>query len=192
MAAPAIDTSKILIGYGYLFTAVADTAQPLDSVIYGGDPGAAWTYIGATEEGVTYGFEREVNDHFVEEQSAAVLTTPGNGALSFSAALAEVTIENLKLALGGGSIVTTAAAAGVVGKKVLTLSDQYDSFALCFYGKNPAGHYRRIYLPRARSVATLEVANRRNESKQLFNVTFNSNSALEDIKITDKTANAVA
>ena len=192
MAAPAIDTSKILIGYGYLFTAVADTVEPDDTVIYGGDPGTDWTYIGATEEGVTYGFEREVNDHFVEEQSSAVLTTPGNGALSFSAALAEVTIENLKLALGGGTITTIAAAAGVVGKKVLTLSDQYDSFALCFYGKNPLGHYRRIYVPRARSVATLEVANRRNESKQLFNVTFNSNSALADIKITDKTADAAA
>lgn len=192
MAAPTIDTSNILVGFAFLHVAAADEPAPADTVAHGGDPGGNWRYTGATEEGWSLGFEREVNDHFVEEQSASVFTTPGNGALTLSGSLAEVTLENMLLALGGGSLATQAAASGVIGKKTLTLSDQYDSYAVLLDGLNPEGFFRRVYIPRARSVASLEVAFRRNEQKQLFNVTLTSNSALDDIIIVDKTANALA
>src|SRR5215212_10546236 len=99
MTAPAIDTSKIAIGYGIMWYADGDTAKP--TTLFGGDLGAsvvAWDYIGATSEGVTWGKSTEPVDLSVEESSIAVQTQPGTGAFTFAAGLAEITPANIKFA----------------------------------------------------------------------------------------------
>lgn len=185
---PQIDTTKVLIGTVHLYVAPADTAMPADTVEYGGAWGASWRFPGATEEGVNFAFERDTNMHYVEEQPTPVAVTVGNSQFRVETALAEATLDNLKLAFGGGTLTTQASGVGVIGKSTLALSDTLDELAVGLEGLNPAGFFRRVYIPRVVSVATVEVANRRNESKQTYNVQLQSICRMNEIQVIDKTA----
>jgi hypothetical protein len=46
---------------------------------------------------------------------------------------------------------------------------------------------RSVYIPRAQSVGSLDVQNRRAEQKQLLGLTLNSSCTFAEIKISDKT-----
>lgn len=174
---PNIDTTNALIGVAYLWTAPGDTAKPATSIAYGGAMAGAWTYIGGTEEGVSFSREIDVNRHYWEEQSAPVRNTPGQGTVSVTALMGEATMNNLKLAFGSGSLTTAS------GITTLTLSDVLDTIAVVLDGVNPLGLFRRIYIPRANSVASLEVANRRTESLTSFPLTLESVCRMNEIVI---------
>jgi hypothetical protein len=174
---PSINTSNITIGVGYLYHAAADTAEPAAAPGPAGAAPAGFTYVGATEEGVSLNLDREVNPHYVEEQSIQVFSTPGNSTFTIELQLAESTLANMKLGVGGGSIASD----------VLTLSDELDIVAL-FLDMPAAGNDRRtVYIPRANSVGGLDMSLRRNESKQLITASFQSACALDEITITDYT-----
>jgi hypothetical protein len=117
---PSIDTGNVIIGVGYLYHAAADTAEPATAPGPGGAAPAGYTYVGATQEGVTLNLDREVNQHYVEESSIQVFSTPGNSTFTIELQLAESTLANWKLGVGGGSIASD----------VLTLSDTLDIVAL--------------------------------------------------------------
>jgi hypothetical protein len=159
---PSITVSNVVIGVGYLYHAAADTAKPANPPGPAGAAPAGYTYVGATEEGVSLNLDREVNPHYVEEQSIQV---------------AESTLANWKLGVGGGTIASS----------VLTLSDELDEVALYLDGPRPgvAANRRTIYIPRAISVGGLEVSYRRNESKQLVTASFQSACAFDEIEIED-------
>lgn len=175
---PTITTANVVIGVGYLYYAAADTADPGAAPGPAGSAPAGFTYVGATEEGVSVSLDRETNPHYVEEQSIQIFTTPGNSTLTVDLQLAESTLANWKLGTGGGSITGG----------VLTLADDLDVFAIYLDGPAPDGDRRTIYMPRANSVGGLEVNMRRNESKQLISASFQSACALDEIAIEDHTA----
>jgi hypothetical protein len=176
---PTVTSANVVIGVGYLYHAAADTARPTGVGSVPGPAGSAptgWTYVGATEEGVTLNLDREINDHYVEESSIQVFSTPGNSTFTIELQLAESTLANWKLGVGGGSIAS--------GE--LTLSDTLDIVALYVDAPAPGSAQRRtVYIPRASSVGGLDVAMRRNESKQLITASFRSACALSEIKIKD-------
>jgi hypothetical protein len=178
MAAPAIDTTKIAIGYGILWVAAGDTAKP--TTVFGGDLGAtvtAWDYIGATAEGVTWGKDTEPQDHFVEESSIAVKTMPGTGRFAFETQLAEITPANVQLALGGGGTLS-----GAAGSEQIIPSETLIDYAITFDAVAPGTNkIMRIYVPRARVLSSLEVPNRRAEAIQLLNVEIVANCAFTEI-----------
>ena len=173
---PSITASNVVIGVAYLYTAAADTAKPASPPGPAGAAPAGYTYVGATEEGVSLTMDREVEDHYVEESSIQVFSTPGNSTFSIECQLAESTLANWKLGVGGGTI----------SSGLLTLSDTLDVVAIYLDGPAPtaaATNRRTIYIPRANSIGGLEVAYRRNESKQLITATFRSACALDEIEI---------
>jgi hypothetical protein len=174
---PSITVSNVVIGVGYLYHAAADTAKPANPPGPAGAAPAGYTYVGATEEGVSLNLDREVNPHYVEEQSIQVFSTPGNSTFTIELQLAESTLANWKLGVGGGTIASS----------VLTLSDELDEVALYLDGPRPgvAANRRTIYIPRAISVGGLEVSYRRNESKQLVTASFQSACAFDEIEIED-------
>jgi hypothetical protein len=173
---PSITTANVVIGVGFLYYGPADTASPGTAPGPAGAAPAGYTYVGATEEGVSLNLDREVNQHYVEESSIQVFSTPGNSTFTIELQLAESTLANWKLGVGGGDI-----AGGV-----LTLSDELDIVALYLDAPGPGNDRRTIYIPRANSVGGLEVAMRRNESKQLITASFQSACALDEIEITDE------
>jgi hypothetical protein len=186
------DVRKVVVGTGALFVATGDT--PLvddDTPLFEGWE-APWVHPGFSEEGVNFSFERDLNFHRVEEQSAPVAVTVNESTLSFATALAETTLENYKLAAGGGKLTTTAPAAGQIGKDEYEFSDDLDVSAVGFEARNAFGFFRRIYVPRAVATGTVEVNNRRSESKKLFATNFQSISDMSQIRMIDKTKEALA
>src|SRR5215212_509992 len=179
MAAPAINTANLAIGYGILWYADADTPKP--TTVYGGDLGAsvaAWDYVGATIEGVTWGKSTEANDLFVEESSIAVMTAAGTGSFTFAAALAEITPANIKFSMGGGGTLS-----GSAGSEQYIPDEELAEYAITFDASAPGTNkILRIYVPRARVTSTLEVANRRSEALQQLNTTVTANCPFSDLR----------
>jgi len=185
MAAPAIDTSKLAIGYAIMWYAVSDTAKP--TTVYGGDLGAsvaAWDYIGATQEGITWNNSTDTNDLFVEESRTAVMTQPGTGTFAFSAALAEISPVNVQLWMGGGGTLS-----GTAGSEQYIPSETLEEYAIVVDAP-AAGTDKilRIYVPRARVVASDDTSFRRAENYQTLGITVTANCAYSDLRFNWATA----
>lgn len=179
--APTKDITKVVVGIGNLYVAEFPTPYPLNDgaaspatpamIPYNGDMPAAWQYIGATEEGVSQSFERDITDHRVEEQSSVAQQTVNTSALTYTASLAEHTLEHMVLSFGTGSIESVAGPAGATIRR-LRFSDELNYMSMLFEGRGPDGAFYRYYIPRISSTATSETAHRRSESKKLLPVTF--------------------
>ena len=156
---------------------MADAAEPSAASGTGAAIGS-WTQIGGTEEGVALNLERDITNHYIEEVAIQVFSTPGTSTFSMSGSMAEMTLANWKLGVGGGT----------VASNVLTLSDTLDTVALYLDMQAPGATTRRtVYVPRAQSTGSLDVQNRRAEQKQLIGFNFNTSCTFAEIKITDKT-----
>jgi hypothetical protein len=189
--APSIDTTKVLIGTAILYTAPANTAAPADTIADGTTWASPWTYVGATEEGVSLAVGTDTGDIRVEEQSTPVLIVVNAKNVRILAALSEDTIENMKLAYGGGTLTTTAAATGIPGTKKLVLSNSVSILAAGFEGVNSYGFYRRVYIPQVLSVADVTTPYRRAANNRAYNIELRAVCDPSLITITDKTAIAL-
>lgn len=177
MAAPVIDPTKAAIGFAYLWTAPASTAEPATTILYGEDMLSPWVYVGGTLEGITMGGNTETNFHYFEEQSSPVKSTPGQGTMSVTCTLGEVTMANLKIALGAGTLATAS------GITTVTPSDIVDELAIVVDGVNEIGKFKRLYIPRVTVSSDFELAFRRTEAIQGYQVTFQSTCLRSAIKI---------
>lgn len=188
------NVQNILVGLSHLYFAPAPEAYVADTVLYGQIPVVApsnWKYVGAVEDGVTQGFSRDTQAHHIENQSSEVLRTVTASTITIACSLAENTLENMKLSYGGGAITQTAAAVGQPGKRRLTLSDNLDFLSVILEGLNPQGFYRRYYIPRLTSTASVETANRRAEAKKLLPVTLTASCEITRIFVDDMVAAAL-
>lgn len=190
--APTKDATKVLIGYGNGYIAPLATAPPADTVNLDGTWPAGWVHYGYTEEGLTLNWERDVQDHYVEEQDISVFSTVGESTLTFEFGMAETTMENLRYALGGGTITTQAAASGLIGKKTLVISDRPSEYMFGFEIKNEFGHWERWIIPRGLFTGSLEVNYRRSEDKRIYTAEFKAACRVNEISIVSKTALALA
>lgn len=196
-----VDATNVVAGYAVAFTAPVGTAFPAQDIPanqgVGGvltDWSAPWVNIGATQEGVTFGVVENSNDIPIEEQSTPALVTITSMDISVAVVLSEDTLETLKLAYGGGTITTTAAATGQIGKKVLALADPssgVSQLALGFDAPNKQGFYRRVQIPRVLAVANVQTAYRRAADSRRYAVTFRAISPPNQISVIDKTAAAL-
>lgn len=171
---------NIIVGEVALFYAPVDTPNPADTVpLFEGweDP---WIHPGYTEEGVATNFERETQDHNVEEDALPAMRATTTATFTISTSFAENLLENMRIAYGGGTIDGTAD-----GKQTLTLSNDLEELAVGFEGRAPNGKMRRVIIPRVVSSGTVETANRRAESKRLLPAEFASLCALSEIYIAD-------
>jgi hypothetical protein len=188
---PNPDTTNVLVGYARLYTAPAGTAMPAETVAFDGAWGSSWTYIGATEEGITQTIGTDTGTITIEESSIAVLTTVTAKTFTLGFALSEDTLESIKLAAGGGTITTTAAASAQIGKKVLTLSDTLDQLAVGFEAVNKFGFFRRVYVPTVLSTGTVATPYRRAANNRAYPVELHATCRPDQIQIVDKTAAAL-
>jgi hypothetical protein len=186
-----IDTTKVLFGLVAVYTAPSGTAGPADTVAIGTAWSAPWVPIGSTDAGITRTLTRNTVDIRIEEQQLPVARVADTSDLTYSFDLAEDTMENEKLAFGGGTITTTAASTGVIGKKTLVLSETIDQLALGFEGKNSLGFWRRYIVPIVSSTGTVTTTYRRVADKRMLTVTLSAQCKLSDITIAEMTAAAL-
>ena len=100
-----MDPANVRLGPGTLYVAPLGSTEPTD---LSGDWDNAWVGVGYTDAGSTISFNASFEDVFVAEELDPILTlqTERRGEVSFAAA--EITAQNLQLALNGGTITTPA------------------------------------------------------------------------------------
>lgn len=195
---PTYQRNRVMAGMAALYLAPYSEASPAvlpaETVALGGawpSSPQPWTPIGATEQGVSMLWRRSTQSLTIEEQLTPVSVETTEIEAKFEAVLAEDTFETVRVAFGGGTVTTTAAASGVIGKKVLDLSSDLTNFALGLECKNTYGFFRRILVPKIVSIADVELINRRAASLRLYKVSFWSLVPPEDMDFVEKTANAL-
>ena len=187
----AVNTANVMVGVGTGYTAPVGTVNPLDTLAMGAPWLTPWVQWGATEEGLSFAVGSDTADIRIEEQAPPVLIVMNARNIRIITSLSEDTVENMKLAFGGGIITTQAAGVGTIGKKTLTLSDELEVLKAGFEGRNPFGHWRRVIIPRISSIADVTTAYRRASNNRAYSIELRALCAASEITITDMTAPAV-
>lgn len=168
--------NNVIVGQAAGYFAPADEPAPADTVAAFGDWAGQWVNPGGTEDGWKLTGNQSTTDHRIEEQASVVRQTLESRTFGIGASLAEDTLENIKYAFGGGTIVVTPGTAGAPTVKVFTLSDEVDEFAVGLDMQTAGGSFglatRRIIIPRAVSAASVDTAFRRSAAKRLWPVAF--------------------
>jgi hypothetical protein len=184
----AVNTANVLVGQAALYTAPVGTIYPLDTLAPGVPWLTPWVHVGATEEGVGFAVGSDTADIRIEEQATPVMVVMNSRNIRVIVSLSEDTVETMKLAYGGGTIVTQAAGVGVIGKKTLTLSDELETLAAGFEGRSPAGLFRRVIIPRIISVADVTTTYRRATNNRAYSIELRAICAASEIRVCDQTA----
>lgn len=183
--------TNIIVGMAKGYTSPVGTAMPLDTVTFDTPWTTPWTYWGATDAGVQFNVNKNTTEHHIEEQSNPALVTVESSQFQVVTTLAEDTLETMKLAYGGGTLTTQAAATGTIGKKTLTLSDTLQQLALGFEGLGPEGFWRRVSIPVVIAAGQVGTPYRRSNGKRVYPVTFSAICAPSQVKIDEMTAAAL-
>lgn len=192
MTAPVRSTEHVRWGYADMWFGEADETIPASAATLA-EPATGYTGVGYTAEGATLTVTKETEEARVEEELLAIGEDVVNVGLSLTLAFAEDTLENRAMAYGIGEVVTTAASSGQIGKKKLSFDTNLRVISLVLMATNGYGFKDRIYLPRVIATGDVETAYRRSPSeKRIIPVTFKVIGTLDDIDVTQMTAEATA
>lgn len=176
------DPQNVVVGLAVGYYAEVGAIAPANTVPFAGDWGTGWVNPGGTEEGWRLTGDASTQSHTIEEQPNPVLQTLESRTMGIAAALAEDTLESLRLAFGGGTITTAAA-----GVRDFKLSEGIEEFAVGLDMQTVGGVTRRIVIPRASGTGSVDVAFRRSAAKRLWPVQFNALCKPSEIIIRDIT-----
>ncbi|MBX3016006.1 MAG: hypothetical protein KF832_31080 [Caldilineaceae bacterium] len=124
------NVANLLVAYANIWYAPVGEALPNpNSVGVGADWGGNWASVGYTNAPFSMGYTATTRKYYVEQENLPVAESIEETAADFETQLAEITADNLKLAMGGSKS-TTAAGASQVGLEELqaggaTALDEY-------------------------------------------------------------------
>lgn len=186
------DANNVVVGHAVMWYApwVAGSVKPLiadATAVFNVTAWetAGWTAAGATNEGFKVNVETSTTTVTIEEQSTPVGERLESRTLTIEAALAEDTLETMKLSWGGSTITTVA---GPPAKRTMTLSDDIGLYTVALEMKNKGGFARRLYIPKVSITGSGEVSFRRAADKRLYPIRCASLSAPTEIQVVDFTA----
>jgi len=189
---PSYTAANVLTGSAKMYTQVYDAdlppETPDDDLELGELWDTPWKPIGATENGVMFGFKRATDDITIDEQITPVDKRTKDLNFTIEVELSEDTIETMMLAYGGGEITTVAAGAGTPGTKTLVISSDLTYFAFGFEGINPFGLPRRVIVPISVSTANAKTRYQRAKKQRTYATSFESLVAPELVVIREITA----
>jgi hypothetical protein len=195
---PTYDPLRVMTGMAAIYLApfseASPAALPAESVALGGawpSSPQPWTAVGASEQGASVIFRRSTQNLMIEEQLTPILVETTEVEFRVEITLAEDTLETMRTAMGGGTVTTTAAASGQIGKKTLVLANDLTHFALGLESKNSHGFFRRMLVPNIVSIADVETSYRRAANLRLYKISLWCLSPIQNVTIVDKTANAL-
>lgn len=167
----AASATNLIAGAGELFRAPFGSTEPEDTAVQDA-PAAPWTSLGATDDGVTLTVSRE----FFKLRMDQAVDAPGRRMterdVTIATNLAEITLENLALAIGQDASTIEAGA----GFKAMDLEgddsgEEPDYFALLFRGRAPGGYRRHVIGRKMLSTEEVETAYKKGD-QTLYPVTF--------------------
>lgn len=163
---PRGNPSAVALGPGYLFIAVLGSTEP-DDLTTAWD--AAWVPIGYTQEGSSFSYQPSFEDVEVAEELDPIdsISTGRQIQVSFSAA--ELTAENFKRAMNGGTIT-------IVG----TAPDDFYTFeppdlgdeTQVMLGFESEDHQERWVYRQCKQTGNIETARRKGAEKGLVPMEF--------------------
>lgn len=184
--------SNVIVGVATLYIAPANTAatglSPTVGTAAFATVASPWVLSGFTEDGVTLNVDNNNNLIRVEEQPTPVLAVKDTTSVTVDVSFAEDTIANMVNAYGGGTVTTVAAGAQAPGYTTLALSDYLTEVALQFFGANPAGFVRQVYIPAAFSNGKVKTSYRRAKANRSYPTAFEAVCDMPSITIIDLTA----
>lgn len=192
---PAIDTTKVLYGVGLTYTAPQGTALPSDQNLGVGSSwiSGGWSYIGATDAGVSLTWNPSTVDIDVEEQPTPVAVLVDKATMQVTFDFNEETLANINMAYGNaGTVAVTAPGASQPGKSVLSLSTTFPTLACAVVGKNSLGFARVVSIPGIMSSGQVKTDFRRSANQRMWPCTFNATCAFSSIQFIDLTAIATS
>lgn len=165
----SVTTTNLVQGPGTLYSGAFGVTEPADTAV-ASPPGAGWTDVGGTSDGVTITKNKEIVELTVDQ----VMDVPGRRQVKrdvvVSTNLAEPTLENLALAENGGTITTGA------GFKSYEPLDGVTAFqptykALLFDGPGPGEFPSRFIMRKALQTGNTEFAYKK-DAQTVFTVQF--------------------
>ena len=192
---PAYTSSNVLYGIGVLFTAPVGTAVVSDQNLGVGSAwvSGGWSYVGATEAGVSLTFNPTTTDIRIEESQTPVAALVDQVNMQITTSLAEETLTNINLAYGNsGTVAVTAPGASQPGKSVLTLSVNFASLAAVIIGKNQLGYARVLSVPTVMSAGSVKTDYRRAANSRIYPLTLSAICPVSQITVTDLTSIATS
>lgn len=143
----ARDVTEVLVGPGTLYTAPLGEAFPANPTTA---PAGNWVEIGYSEDGWTVEADKTLEDVLVAEEVDPIATYKTAQSIRLTGQMAQASLENLKLAFGGGSIAVDTPAAGYDTYSP-PASDSFDELAVLFRTNAPgtSGWKRDWQFPRA-------------------------------------------
>jgi hypothetical protein len=197
---PSYVTTNVLFGVGILMTAPnpsvgVGASVPSDQNLGVGSAwtGLGWSYVGATEAGVTLTYNPTVQNINIEEQPTPVGIAVSAAALDITTNLSEETLSHVSLAWGNSATsAVTAPGAGQPGKTVLTLSTSFATLSCALIGMNQLGFARVLYIPIVVSAGQVQTAFRRAAQQRLYPLTLSAICPYNTITWTDLTAVATS
>lgn len=192
---PAVNTLNVCYGLGLVFTAPLGTLLPSDQNLGVGSAwtGGGWSYVGATDTGVTLTWTPSTVDISIEEQPTPVDKVVDKATAEITFNFSEETLANINLAYGGaGTIAVTAAGAGQPGKQVLSLSTNFPQLACAVLSKNQLGFARVLDVPAVMSAGTVATTYRRAANQRMYPCTLGAVCPFSQIAWVDLTSIATS
>ena len=178
---PAYTGSNVVVSQAQLYYQpyVVGTpgTLPADTVALGTAWTTPWVAIGATDQGVTLNFARKTQNIMIEEQQTPILVLSDTTDVSIDVDLAEDGLEQLRVAMGGGTITTGTTS------DTLQINSDVSQFAIGLETKNPAGLARRFLFQPCVSTGNIKTEFRRAANKHMYSTSFVYTGALENITI---------
>lgn len=188
----AVSVSNLTQGPGVLYTAEVGVTEPVDTAVATA-PGAGYTDVGGTMDGVTIAVNQEYSELAVDQ----VVDVPGRRItkreVTLATNLAEPTLENLSIAMNAGDVTVATGSKSLVPDND-TSATQPKYRALLFDGFAPGAAAdgtaprRRVLVRRALSTDNTEFAYKKDE-QTVFSVTFSAHyvsSTVPSFKIIDE------
>lgn len=193
---PNYNVANVLFGVGIVFTNTnPSAAMPSDQNLGVGSSwlSAGWSYVGATDAGVSVTWNPTVVNIDIEEQPTPVAVVVDKATLQVTLNLNEETLSNINLSYGNaGTVAVTAPGAGQPGKSVLSLSTNFPQLACAVIGKNQLGFARVLYVPVVMSIGQVKTDYRRAANQRMYPLTLNAVCPFQSITWTDLTAIATS
>lgn len=169
------------MGPGTFYVADFGATEPdADAAGIASTPGAQWTDVGGTLGGLSVAFNQDIKGLEMDQIVMEVGGRITKQEVIFSAKLAEVTLDNLVLAMNGGTL-TSGSGYDKYEPDLSGTENEPDYKAIIYDGFGAGGRRRRVVIRKSLNTENLEVEGTK-DGQQVFAVKFKAYYVSSSIK----------
>jgi hypothetical protein len=177
--------SEVIVGTGVLYVASiandGNTSDGSDYISFPGvtatawdNPASDWVDVGYSEDGWTLEMDKTFEDIMVAEEIDPIATYKTAQEVRLTGELAQASMANLQIALGGGTFTSsdTANYGSDFASLIPPATDDFDEKSLLLIVDGPNGADRHVEIPRAINVGAFSMAHQKAPQKVVIAVEF--------------------